>query len=175
MHSYEQSYSYDQPNKAGNIQIDSKLVKNVEIILNELVSERQKNKTLTEKLNLYKNANNQLASELNNKKTEIEKLTNQIKNMKSTSSSNVNLDYIRPGEKIMAVQFTSIDQRVNRAFPCKNTTIFCRIEEQLYAEYPQFKEVNTYFTVNARPVKRFKSMQENNIRNGDIILMGVCE
>ena len=173
MHTYNTSNSYGQMNTTGNIQIDDKAFQKLEIVLGELNAEKQKNKALNEKLNLYKDSSIQLAKELKNKKEEIEKLKNQINNLKSNSSNSINLNYVNPGEKIMAVQFTSLDQRVNRAFPCKNTTIFCRIEEMLYAEYPEFKEVNTYFTVNARPVKRFKSMQENNIQNGDVILLGV--
>ena len=48
-------------------------------------------------------------------------------------------------------------------------------EEKLYDEYPEFKEVNTYFTVNGRLIKRFKSMLENNIRDNDKILLNIYE
>ena len=53
--------------------------------------------------------------------------------------------------------------------------MFVRIEEKLYNEYPEYKDLNTYFTVNGRIVKRFRSMLENNIRNNDKILLNIYE
>jgi len=86
-----------------------------------------------------------------------------------------NLEYINPGEKILAILFNSIDQKVNKAIACKNTDIFVRIEENLYEDYPEYKDVNTYFTVGGKIIKRFKSIQENNIKYSDIILLNIYE
>ena len=75
----------------------------------------------------------------------------------------------------MAVNFISTDENVNLALPCKNTDIFARLEEQLFNEYPQYKDFNTYFTVGGNIVKRFKTMEENNIKNTNVILLNIYE
>ena len=58
---------------------------------------------------------------------------------------------------------------------CKNTDIISRLEEKLYNEYPNYKDYNTYLTVNGNVVKRFKSLEENGIKDGNIILVGIYE
>ena len=37
---------------------------------------------------------------------------------------------INPGEEVIAVNFTSIDQTINYPIACKNTTILARLEEK---------------------------------------------
>ena len=61
------------------------------------------------------------------------------------------------------------------SFTCQKDERVVRIEEKLYDEYPEFKDLNTYFTVNGRTVKRFRSMLENNIRDNDKILLNIYE
>ena len=129
---------------------------------------------LNEQLNNFKKKENSLQIELNQKTTEIENLKVQIEKLKSKNMQ-TNLEYINPGEKILAILFNSIDQKVNKAIACKNTDIFVRIEEILYEDYPEYKDVNTYFTVGGKIIKRFKSIQENNIKYSDIILLNIYE
>ena len=52
---------------------------------------------------------------------------------------------------------------------CKNTDLFVRLEERLYQDFPDFKNYETYFVVNTRRIKRFKTIDENNIKNNDIV------
>ena len=75
----------------------------------------------------------------------------------------------------MTIHFISKDGKFNLALPCKNTDIFVRLEEKLYNEYPEYKDVNTYFTVGGNIVKRFKTMEENNIKNTNAILLNIYE
>ena len=58
---------------------------------------------------------------------------------------------------------------------CKNTDLFVRLEEKLYNEYPQFKNYETYFEVKTKRIKRFKTLDENKIKNGDIINIFIVE
>ena len=51
---------------------------------------------------------------------------------------------------------------------CKTTDLFIRVEERLYEDFPQFKEFDNYFQVKTRKIKRFKTIEENNIKNNDI-------
>ena len=141
-------------------------------LANNLNLEKEKNINLNVQLNLYMNKVNELNSKIISLETTIKKYYNEELN-KSKSSSN--LEDCKPGEKIMAINFISTNQKVNYCLLCKNTDIFVRLEEKLYDEYPEYKEENTYFTVNGNAIKRFKSMQDNKIKNSDIIILNIYE
>ena len=116
---------------------------------------------------------NSLQLDLNTKITEINNLKNQLN---SSNNNNNNLDLInfKQGDKIIVAHFKSIDQNVDHPIACKNTDIFVRIEEQLYDKFPEYKEYsNTFFTVNGTMIKRFKSMEDNKIKNGDKIILNI--
>ena len=76
-----------------------------------------------------------------------------------------------PGEKAIAALFISTDQNVTYSIACKNTTTFVKVEEKLYEEYPQYKETNNYFLHNGSVIKRFKTVEENHIKNGKPIIL----
>ena len=140
-----------------------------------------KNEILTLKNQLYKEKenSNKFITEINNLKLKLINKTNEInKLIKENKNKNFisyfNNEEIKRGE-IITIQFKSIDQKVDIAFSCKSTDIFVRIEEMLYNQYPELKDYNTYFTVNGRVLKRFKTIQENNIRNFDKILLNLYE
>ena len=142
----------------------------------ELNNEKQKNLNLNNQLNNYININNQLNNKINSLQLDLNSKIMEINNLNNKlNSSNSYLDYINPGEKILAIQFISTDGKINFAIPCKNTDIFVKLEQQLYNEYPQYKEFNTYFTVGGNNIKRFKSLEENNIQNHDSIILNIYE
>ena len=125
----------------------------------------------SQNLNKYKLELNKLNLELYNKNNEINNLNKEIKYLQLNNNKNkyVNID------DLLTIQFKSIDQKVDMSYTCQNTDIFVRIEEKLYNDYPEFKDLNTYFTVNGHIVKRFRSMLENDIRNNDKILLNIFE
>ena len=70
----------------------------------------------------------------------------------------------------------SVNQKIQnyiRAY--KDTEIIARIEEELYNEYPEFKNKETYLMVKANKIMRFKTLKENNVKNGDIIQVHIYE
>ena len=73
---------------------------------------------LNEQLNNFKKKENSLQIELNQKTTEIENLKVQIEKLKSKNMQ-INLEYINPGEKILAILFNSIDQKVKKLLHVK--------------------------------------------------------
>ena len=78
-------------------------------------------------------------------------------------------------DEIVSVLIQSIDQKVNIPLFIPKSELFVRLEEQLYEEYPEYKDVdNIYFTFNGRKIKRFRSIEENNLKNKDKILLNVC-
>ena len=111
----------------------------------------------------HENKIRELNNIIDNKNNEINKL--------KTESSNYIFQNILPGEEIIAVLFTSSDQKINYPIPCKNTTLFVRVEEQLYEEFPEYKETDNYFLVDGRKVNRFKTIKENNIKKGKPIML----
>ena len=78
---------------------------------------------------------------------------------------------LKKDEKMISVIFTSDDQTIHFSVICKNTEKFNRLEEKLYNDYPEYSETNNYFVVNGNRIQKFKTLDENNIRNSDIIIL----
>ena len=107
-----------------------------------------------------------LLNEERNKNTE---LNNTIKELKEKLSR-----YpfeLFPGEKMMTVNFCSMNQDITFSVICKNTDIFINLELQLYKDYPKYSETENYFTVRGVKINKYKSLEFNNIKNNDIILL----
>ena len=75
------------------------------------------------------------------------------------------------GEKIMSVIFFSQNNNVHFSLICKNTDLFINIEHKLYEEYPDYKNKNNLFTVNGNNINKFQTLEENGIKNSNIILL----
>jgi hypothetical protein len=136
---------------------------------------------LTEKLKYYLNTNTsdyvkkiKELKQLNDKqKTELNELKTKINN--TNLSKNDSLSVVNPGEKIIAIKFECPENNINFPMACKNTDIISRLEEKLYDEYPEFKEFNTYLMVNGNLVKRFKTLDENGIKNRNSIIVNIYD
>ncbi len=73
---------------------------------------------------------------------------------------------------MMTINFISIDQKVNNySLICKNTDIFNNIEKKLYDEFKEFYETENYFTVNGKKIHKLKNLDENQIKNNDVIIL----
>ena len=72
---------------------------------------------------------------------------------------------------MISVLFISTDQNIQHPIACKNTTPFVKIEEKLYEEYPDYKETDNYFIFNGTKIKRFKTIEQNKIKNGSKIML----
>ena len=78
---------------------------------------------------------------------------------------------LEKNEKLMTVIFTTFDNKLHYAVICKNTHIFNIIENMLYKKYPEYLESENYFTVNGKKIHKYKSLEENEIKNSDIIIL----
>ncbi len=78
---------------------------------------------------------------------------------------------LKIGEKILAINFMIKGcQDINNYNQiCKNIELFVTVEERLYKVFPKFKDHKTYFEINGKRIKRFKTLDENNIRTNDVI------
>ena len=132
--------------------------------------------------NIVNNQINQLIQELNTEKENNRILRNQIQSLEfRISQNNFNrqrsyatndnrrFSIIRPEEKIIAITFETIDQKIKKCFPCKNTDVFVDLEKELYNEYNEFKDIETYLICNGNKVFRFKTLEENGITNSSTI------
>ena len=128
--------------------------------MEQLSNEQKKVKELNDKIKLYENNDN----EQKIKKLEeiIKSLNSQINDLKNNSR-----------EEIIAILFKSLDENIQRPISCKMTDTFIQIEEKIYNEYPEYKDFNTYFTVNGNEIERNKTIDENKIKDGNIIIINI--
>ena len=139
-------------------------------LLNELNNEKKKVIELTNKLKLLENNNNNL-KRINDLEKLINEKDKELKNLKLKFGKNDLVTIINPGEEVIAVNFISSENDINYPMACKNTTLVSRLEEKLYNDYPRYKDFPTYLTVNGTIVNRFKTLEENGIKDGNSILV----
>ena len=112
---------------------------------------------------------NQLQNNLNQKEQELSQLKNKL-------LSNSNQFKINSEDKTgFAITFRSISQDIIYPIVCNKNESISRLEEEVYNEYPKYKEFNTYLTCNGVVLKRFKTVGENNIKKGDAIIVNIME
>ena len=76
---------------------------------------------------------------------------------------------IKSEEKMMSIIFISIDEDIHYSIICKNTDIFSNIEKKFYDKYPEYKNTQNEFIINGNKVDRLKNIDDNKIKNSDII------
>ena len=139
--------------------------KNKNIIL------KNENATLQNKINILFNENASLKDKI--KLLENFLASKNIGQQKLLSDTILNnkITSIKPGEEIISVNFVSMGNNDigHYSLICKNTDLFVRLEERLYEDFPEFKNYETYFEVNTKRIKRFKTIDENKIKSKDII------
>jgi len=143
-------------------------------LLEELDKERIKVKELNDKIKIYENSNNENIKKIKEMENLIKSKDSEINKLKNNNDKN-KITSIETGEEIIAIFFTSIKQDIHRPIPCKNTDTFVKIEEKIYNEYPKYKDYNTYLTVNGNVIKRFKTLEENGIKDGNTIIVNIYE
>jgi len=145
---------------------------NVNNLKQELTEERNKNRELINQINNLKiqlqNNDTNYNQILIQKQNELNKLIAEINELKSRK--NREITSIKPGEKIISINFVSTDKMIiNYSRPCKTTDLFVNLEEKLNEDFPQLKDKNYYMANNGQIIKRFKTVDENNIKDNDII------
>ena len=110
---------------------------------------------------------NQIDS-LQNIIAEKEKEINKYKHIVQTNDSDKSF-YGR--KDMIALNFTSVDGKISYAIPCTREDLFVDVEKKLYNEYPEYRDTNNYFLSQGKVILRFKSIEENNIKNGYPIIL----
>ena len=136
------------------------------------------NKKLNDIINSMKKEKIDLTNKIKVLESQLNKLILELQNYKSNNNLKISNSYFNdlilpalPGEKIMTLIFNSqgIQYVCNYGLACKNTNLFVRLEEILNNNFPELKKHDTYFMVHARRVKRFLTLEENKIKNNDMI------
>jgi len=139
-----------------------------------------KNKILEEKiafLNIEINKIKELSKQSENKLAQKINELQKILSVKNKNKDYYDLSSLGPNDKVIAVNFVSMGNNDIGHYNliCKNRDLFVRLEERLYNDFPQFKEHETYFEVKGKRIKRFKTLEQNLIKNNDIISMFIIE
>ena len=159
-----------------SIGIENEKIKNENQMLknqiNLLKKEIDNLKIKLDKLNLIKDEeiikSDEKYKKLNDGKMKIaDELISKMKSNIVEINNNTLLD----GEKLIAINFKSVDQRINHTIICKNLTGFYEIEKELYTKYPDYAENDNYFMFNGSKINRWKTLEENNIRAYTIMLI----
>ena len=62
-----------------------------------------------------------------------------------------------------------MDENILYSIICKNTDNFKEIEKKFYKKYPEYKNTKNCFTLNGKEIDKTKNLDENKIKNSDII------
>lgn len=92
-----------------------------------------------------------------------------IEDLKSKLNSN-SYNGLSNGEKLIIVNFNSVDQHINHCIICTNKTKFFDVESDLYKKYPKCSENENLFMFGDLEIDRWKTLEENNIDGYTIML-----
>ena len=115
-----------------------------------------------------------LKNELSNTSYNIIKEKFQIYEKKMKLNINeLELNIPSPKEQLISVIFSSPDQNTICSVICNKTDSFSKIESLFYKEYPEYKKYKKIFISNGIKVDVSRNVEENNIKNSDIILVKI--
>ena len=162
--------------KSYNIELNEEIIK-LNNIINDLkkeinIKDNQINeeKIKLEELNIKINS---LTESNNNLKRVFEFIDNKEKEI-YTLQSKIQIQ-LKEEEKLMNIIFITLDEAIHYPIICKNTQLFNSLEILLYEKYPEYKEYENFFFAHGNKINKFKTLDENNISNGDIITLSSSE
>ena len=135
----------------------------------------EKNKTFIDFKNKMENKNNDdeinlLKRKINEKDIELNQLKLQLSYKNNEFDKSSRYDILQKKD-MMCIYFISPDQRISFAVPCIGNDIFAKVEEKLYCEYPEYRETNNTFIANGIEILRFKTISQNNLKNGKPVMI----
>ena len=125
-------------------------------------------KELKKKLRYYEKYtnNNYTLMEIAELNKEIKIKNEEIKQLKKVLPFEIN-----KGDKIITLIFTTTDQKFYLSIICKISDIFTNLINKVMKEYPEYKEKAIYFMCNGAMIQEYKTVEENNLKNSNIILI----
>ena len=141
----------------------------IERLTEDLRKEKYLNRQLREKNEGYLKLINDKEKEINTLKINLSKMDELIINNKENKADKVNTNV----NDIITINFESGEIRYE--IKCSPTDIFSDVEEKLYKIDNNLKNANNIFSVNEKEVFKFKTLSENNIKDGDKIMISKFE
>ena len=75
--------------------------------------------------------------------------------------------------KRIKVKFQSSDGVINEIIESFEDDTFNVVEEKLYVKFGQYRDSNNMFLANGNQILRYKSLKDNKIKDGHVIIMNV--
>ena len=119
--------------------------------------------------NIQNNSSDKLIDLLSKKEEKINELKAKINELKEKIKRYPFV--LEKNERLMAIIFYSVNQKVHYPMICKNTDTIHKLEAKLYEEYPNLSERENYFLCKGEVINKFQSFEKNKIKNGDIIIL----
>ena len=142
---------------------------------NILINNNQKYNSISN--NKYQLNKNKDDEDLNHKLESLVKLLDEEKqkNLKLEKELNLVKSKVKElegkEEKDIAINFISLDEKINYPMKCKSNDIFLKAEEILYYEYPEYNNKNLIFTLKGKVINKNETLEKNGIKNGDSIFL----
>ena len=73
--------------------------------------------------------------------------------------------------EFIIIHFISTDQNINFAIRSIKFAPFYVVENELYNKFPEYRNKKCFFTGNGKSFKVQKTLEENKIKSGDVILV----
>lgn len=175
-------------NLNNNSQKENKLIEFPIIIKenspNNQIFKKNTNMTINQKALLndkISNENNNISNNINLSQNESQSLNANSINDITSNNSSINLNKkeknisVLKQEKIIVLKFISSDQCLNYSIVCKSTDKFNLVINRIFDIYPEYIEKKCFFMCNGNVINEYKNIQENKIKNGDIILVSNVE
>ena len=146
----------------GSLLDENKLLKNE---IEKLKKEGKDLKIRVDNLSCFKDGDiNKLDEKMRIMDNLVSKMNSNFDRQKTSSNT------LSCGEKLIAINFVSLDQCINHSIICKNNSNFQDIEKELYLKYPEHAKNYSYFMYNGLRINRFKTLEQNCIHGYSIIL-----
>ena len=137
-----------------------------------LEKEVKKNNELNKKLEKERDKFSKIELLNEKKETMVDTILEKDKEMKELKLKLSRFPLIlEEGEAMMIVTFISSDQQLHYSVLCKNTDEFYKIEGLLYKEYPGYAENENYFLVDGQKINKYKTLEQNGIKNNSQIIL----
>ena len=146
-------------------ELENKLKEKDDLINDYIETINKLKKSLNENIHQNENLNENLirkSNEIEELKKEMDQL--KIKKFKFPFE-------LSEKEELASIIITTIDENINVSFVCKNTDKFIKIEKDFYNKYPQYKNLDNYFTINGKKINPDLSLEENKINNNDVVVL----
>jgi len=169
---YRAIYSQEIANLKNELNIKNQTIEQQKSIIIEL-----QNKIIN--LNNFKQLDNNnqivinnLKNDLKMKENELIVLRNQLQSILNQKSNQMQFNISAVDNTVrggLTINFVSDNPYILSPTICNSNDTIVKLEEKLYNKNPIFKDYNTYLTCNGKVLKRFKTLKENGIQNGNAI------